>query len=82
MVLDTFTDSSTTGIAANLLNRRFVGIDLEEDYLKLSKCRKIEIENPKVQKLFLKKLKAIELPEWGRTSNLAFESSKKGSKPA
>lgn len=44
-VLDPFTGSSTTGIAANLLERRFVGIDNNEDYLKLSKCRKLEIEN-------------------------------------
>ncbi len=55
-ILDPFTGSSTTGIAANLLNRRFVGIDLEEYYLKLSKCRKTEIENPKVQNQFLKKI--------------------------
>ncbi|MCS7052617.1 MAG: site-specific DNA-methyltransferase [Ignavibacterium sp.] len=44
-ILDPFTGSSTTGIAANLLERRFVGIDNNEDYLKLSKCRKLEIEN-------------------------------------
>jgi len=28
-----------------LLNRRFLGIDIEEEYLKISKCRKHEIEN-------------------------------------
>ena len=55
-ILDPFTGSSTTGIAANLLNRRFVGIDLEVEYLKLSKRRKAEIGNPKVQKQFLKKI--------------------------
>jgi site-specific DNA-methyltransferase (adenine-specific) len=31
-VLDPFTGGSTTGIAANLLNRRFVGIDTEKDF--------------------------------------------------
>jgi len=51
-ILDPFTGSSTTGIAANLLNRRFLGIDLEEEYLQLSKNRKIEIENPIIQKQF------------------------------
>ena len=35
-VLDPFTGSSTTGIAANLLNRRFLGIDIEADFLDLS----------------------------------------------
>lgn len=44
-ILDPFTGSSSTGIAANLLERRFVGIDINEDFLKISKCRKLEIEN-------------------------------------
>ncbi len=44
-ILDPFTGSSTTGIAANLLERRFLGIDLEEQYLEISKHRKIEIED-------------------------------------
>ncbi len=44
-ILDPFTGSSTTGIAANLANRRFLGIDQEEDFLKISKNRKLEIEN-------------------------------------
>ena len=55
-ILDPFAGSSTTGIAANLLNRRFVGIDSEENYLKLSECRKIEIESPEIQKQFLEKM--------------------------
>jgi DNA modification methylase len=53
-ILDPFTGSSTTGIAANLLNRKFLGIDSDEEYLKLSQNRKMEIENIEVQK----KLKA------------------------
>jgi hypothetical protein len=44
-ILDPFTGSSTTGIAANLANRRFLGIDKEEEYLVLSKNRKLEIDN-------------------------------------
>lgn len=44
-ILDPFAGSSTTGIAANLLERRFVGIDINEDFLRISKCRKLEIEN-------------------------------------
>ena len=55
-ILDPFTGASTTGIAANLLNRRFLGIDLEEEYLKLSKSRKIEIENSVIQKQFREKM--------------------------
>lgn len=44
-ILDPFCGSSTTGIAANLLNRRYLGIEKEEEFLKISKNRRIEIEN-------------------------------------
>jgi len=39
LVLDPFCGSSTTGVAAVLLNRKYVGIDLEDEYLHLSKKR-------------------------------------------
>ncbi len=39
VVLDPFTGSSTTGIASVINNRKFIGIDLEKDYLELSKKR-------------------------------------------
>jgi site-specific DNA-methyltransferase (adenine-specific) len=55
-ILDPFVGGGTSGIAANLLNRRFLGIDLEKEYLELSKNRKIEIENPVVQKQFKEKM--------------------------
>lgn len=44
-ILDPFCGSSTTGIASNLLNRRYLGIEKEEEFLKISKNRRIEIEN-------------------------------------
>lgn len=47
-ILDPFTGSSTTGIAANLLGRRFLGIDKELSYLQMSEARKHEIESLKV----------------------------------
>lgn len=40
LVLDPFTGSSTTGIAANLCGRRFIGIDRERDYLRISRARR------------------------------------------
>ncbi len=55
-ILDPFTGSSTTGIAANLLNRRFLGIDQESHYLGISKKRKIEIEFPNTKNNFRKRL--------------------------
>ena len=39
LVLDPFTGSSTTGVVAKRLNRRFIGIDTEEEYLQISKKR-------------------------------------------
>lgn len=58
-ILDPFTGSSTTGIAANLLGRRFLGIDKEEEYLAISKARKVEIENLSTFSLYRKKIKDI-----------------------
>lgn len=46
LILDPFAGSCTTGIAANLLGRKFIGIDQEEDFLCLGKRRKMEIEDP------------------------------------
>ena len=46
-ILDPFTGSSTTGIAANLLNRRFLGLDKEEEYLYISKNRREELNDIK-----------------------------------
>lgn len=43
-VLDPFTGSSTTGIAANLFGRRFLGIDQEKDFLEISKARRFEMD--------------------------------------
>lgn len=57
--LDPFTGSSTTGIAANLLGRKFLGIDIEEDYLKISKCRKREIENEQIMRKYKNKIKGF-----------------------
>ncbi len=45
-ILDPFAGSCTTGIAANLLDRKFIGIDQSEDYLNMGVRRKNEINNP------------------------------------
>lgn len=45
-ILDPFCGSSTTGIAANLCGRRFAGLEQEEEFCKLSKARREEIEDP------------------------------------
>ena len=59
-ILDPFTGSSTTGIAANLANRKFLGIDKVEEFLSISKNRKHEIENPQTFGTYRKKLGGFE----------------------
>ncbi len=58
-ILDPFTGSSTTGIAANLLERKFLGIDKELEYLKISKARKKEIENIDIAQKYKSKIKGF-----------------------
>lgn len=47
-VLDPFTGSSTTGIACSLLNRRFLGIDKEREFLDLSIKRFEECQSQEI----------------------------------
>jgi len=58
-ILDPFTGSSTTGIAANLANRRFLGIDQDSEFLDISKCRKLEIENKQTVELYKNKIRGF-----------------------
>ena len=55
-ILDPFTGSSTTGIAANLLGRRFLGIDINDEFLQISKARKEEINDIVKQNEYICKL--------------------------
>ena len=44
LILDPFCGSSTTGISAVKLNRRYIGIDNEKEYIELSERRYKEIK--------------------------------------
>ena len=48
LVLDPFCGSSTTGVAAAKLNRRYIGIDNEKEYLELSIRRYKELKEDKL----------------------------------
>ena len=52
LILDPFTGSSTTGLAAYLYGRKFIGIDIEKKYLDLSIKRFEELDRNIKSKLF------------------------------
>lgn len=62
-ILDPFAGSSTTGIAANLVNRRFLGIEREKDFSELSRNRRLELENYQTLLNYRNKIRDIKLSE-------------------
>ena len=60
-ILDPFAGSSTTGIAANLLGRNFIGIEQDKSFIELSKRRRELLNNPTEAQKLLKKMR--ETPE-------------------
>ena len=60
-ILDPFAGSSTTGIAANLLNRNFIGIEQDSSFIELSKQRRKLLDDPNEAQKLLKKMR--ETPE-------------------
>lgn len=74
-ILDPFTGSSTTGIAANLLGRRFLGIDINDEFLQISKARKEEINSIIKQKEYISKLQQQAKLFSNTTSNIIVSDS-------
>lgn len=62
-ILDPFCGSSTTGIAAKLLSRRYLGIDQEEQFLEISKNRREELEYLQACHKYRSKIKDIQQME-------------------
>jgi len=48
LILDPFMGSGTTGVASLMLNRNFIGIELDDDYIEIAKKRllKVRLPNP------------------------------------
>lgn len=63
LVLDPFAGSSTTGIAASLLGRRFIGIEREDEFVVLSRARREELNNPSLRSEYKSKIKDCEYLE-------------------
>lgn len=55
-ILAPFNGSATTGIAANLLGRKYLGLEMEDEFLSMSKARREEIENSTVRNDYLERL--------------------------
>lgn len=60
-ILDPFSGSATTGIAANLLNRRYLGLEIEDDFLAMSKARREEIEHYNIRCNYLERLRKAKI---------------------
>ena len=56
-ILDPFAGSSTTGIAASLTGRRFLGIEQDKIFLNLSKTRREEINDYALRASYCNKIK-------------------------
>lgn len=58
-VLDPFAGSSTTGIAANLIGRRYLGIEKEKAFAEMSSRRREEIDDVKIYANYRSRIKDI-----------------------
>ena len=59
-VLDPFCGSSTTGIAANLLGRRYLGIEQEGEFIAMSQKRREELNKIEIVTKYRSKIKDID----------------------
>ena len=55
-ILDPCSGSGTTGIAANLLNRRYLGLEICREYLDMSKNRRQSLDIPEIRSKHIEKL--------------------------
>ncbi len=59
-VLDPFCGSYTTGIAANLLARRYLGIEQEQEFAAMSRNRREELNNIEIVAKYRTKIKDMD----------------------
>ena len=58
-ILDPFAGSSTTGIAASLTGRRFLGIDREQEFVEMSRHRREELDDASKRSEYRSKIRDI-----------------------
>lgn len=59
-ILDPFAGSGTTGIAANLIGRNFIGIEREPDFIQKCIARREEIDSPEIFDQWLSRISVQE----------------------
>ena len=69
-ILDPFSGSGTTGIAANLLNRKYIGIEQDKKFCELSLSRRAALEDPEERKKLTDKMR--ENPQLFKQTNKGF----------
>ena len=70
VICDPFAGSATTGIAANLLGRNFVGIEKEQEFIKIALARKEKLEIEKSD--FRKKIRDLAILDKQKDSLFEF----------
>ena len=76
LICDPFSGSSTTGIAANLLGRKFIGIEKDREFVDISMARKKELDQNMAN--FRKKI--TDLVKIDKQTKMASSSSQKHEK--
>lgn len=78
-ILDPFAGSSTTGIAASLTGRRYLGIEKEKEFVEISKNRRIELDDINKMAEYRSRIKDIgkscqlELPGMASEPGIGFD---------
>lgn len=70
-ILDPFSGSATTGIAACLLGRKYLGLEIEENFLMIGRQRREEIENLSIRENYLERLAKMKIASLNNKSFLS-----------
>ena len=70
-ILDPFSGSATTGIAACLLGRKYLGLEIEENFLMIGRQRREEIENLSIRENYIERLAKMKVASLDNKSFLS-----------
>lgn len=74
-ILDPFSGSATTGIAACLLGRKFLGLEIEENFLMMGRQRREEIENLSIRENYIERLAKMKAASLNNKSIIAEDNN-------